>query len=135
VGGGGPWVEISGTVSMVGGTTQARASGEVYTFDGDMAIVTVGKRQPMDLTFSVVYTEELAEAYEVLRALFEEACGEAVYIRWAPRGGDTGENHISTAKGYITSWDYPPMDASNGGPIVCSVTIRTSDVTTVTETT
>jgi hypothetical protein len=131
----GVWTDISGTASQVSGTEQTRTSGEAYTFDGDAAIIGAGKRTPMNVAISIVYSEVAAEAYDLARAAFETACGQNVCVRWSPGAGVSGKDHISTCTGKITSFTYPPMDASAGGPIMAGFTIFTPCVTTVTETT
>ena len=125
------WTDISGEGSTVEGTEQTRISGEAYTFTGDKAIVKGGKREPMELTFSIVYTETDAEAYEVIRETFETTgCGVAICVRWSPRGGGAGTEMITTDQGILTSFTYPPMDASGGGPIMSGFAMKTGGVTT-----
>lgn len=124
------WDDISGESQSLEGTEQARMSGEAYTLDGDTAILAAGKREPLELEVTIVYTETDAEAYETVRKLFEEACGGDIYLRWSPRGGDAGEEQLTTGKGIITSFTYPPMDASSGGPIMAGFTMRVGSVTT-----
>ena len=124
------WTDISGSVGKVQNTTQSKMSGEYYTLDGDTAIIEYGKRQPMEITFEIPYTEQAAEAWETARAEFEAAdCGDALYVRWSP-GGSIGENKFSTDENYsqIVSFDYPPLDATTAGPIICSFVVKTAKV-------
>ena len=121
------WTDISGTSGNVQGTDQSRQSGEGYTFDGDTAIVTAGKREPMELQFDVVYTEGTAEAWELIRPYFE--AGSAVYFRWSPKGGDSTEFQYTGDAGYITSFPYPAGDAASGDPIMGTWTYKTPKVT------
>lgn len=131
----GVYTDISGTASNVSGTEQTRNSGEAYTFDGDTAIIGAGKRAPMNVVVGTVYSEQAAEAYDLARGAFETACGQAICVRWSPGAGASGKDHISTMTGEIVSFLYPPMDASQGAPIMGSFTVLTPGVTTVTETT
>jgi len=124
------YTDVSGVFQSVQDTTQARKSGEAYTFEGDKAIVAAGKREPMELTFVIVYTETDAEAYEIIRTRFEIACGGKLCVRYTPRGSGEGKEQITTDEGIITSFTYPPMDASAGGPIMAGFKLKAGGVTT-----
>ena len=54
---GSAWTDISGSSNKVEPSGGERQSGEAYTHDGDVAIITGGKREPIELTLSFVYTE------------------------------------------------------------------------------
>lgn len=135
VGGGGPWTDISGQTSKVTPDPQTRNTGEAYTFTGSTAITKAGKRTPFNITFDIIYTESAAEAYKVVMTQFAGDCSGIIYMRWAPAGGEAGEDHISTGPAEIVSMPLPGMDASAGGPIMVSFVIRCTDVYTVAETT
>lgn len=128
---GASFTDISGVAQSVAGTEQTRISGEAYTFDGDVAIVKGGKREPMELEFVIVYTETDAEAYEQVRSRFEATgCGSDFYVRWAPAGNTADKEQITTAAGILVSFTYPPIDATAGGPILGGFTIKTPSVAT-----
>lgn len=118
------WTSLSGSTTSVEDTTQTRMSGETYSLDGDTALITYGKREPMELTFKSVYTETSGEAFEAIRALFE--AGTLTYFRWSPKGiGASGRfvfttaNGLGAAAGYkITEFTYPGLDATSGDPIM-----------------
>jgi hypothetical protein len=126
------WYDASGETQSVTGMDQTRMSGEAYTLEGDTALIGGGKREPMELEFSIVYTETDAETYERVRTLFELPgyCGFPFCVRWSPRGGDAGEEQITTASGILVSFSYPPLDASSGGVIMGGFTVKTPYVTT-----
>ena len=125
------YTDISGATQSVSGTEQSRMVGDAYTLEGDYALVGAGKREPLDLSFVIVYTETDAEAYERVRHQFETAgCGATACVRWSPRGGDAGEEQITTAQGVLTSFTYPPLDAASGGVIMGGFTLHTPNVTT-----
>lgn len=127
----GSWVNISGQTTSVSGTEQSRMAGDAYTLDGDYALTGAGKREPLDLTFVIVYTETDAEAYERVRTVFETTgCGALLCVRWSPRGGDAGEEMITSARGVLTSFTYPALDASAGGVIPGGFTLHTPYLTT-----
>ena len=126
------WTDISGEGSSVSGTEQTRKSGEAYTFTGDTALVAGGKREPMELTFTIVYTEDDDDAYELIREAFETAtkCGKNLCVKWSPRGGSAGHEEISTGLSILTGFTYPPMDAAAGGPIMAGFKVKTAYLTT-----
>jgi len=124
------WYDISGEDQSVSGTEQARKSGEAYTLDGDTALIAGGKREPLELTFAIAYTEIATEAYERIRAQFETACGGPVCVRWSPKGGNVGDEQLTSAAGVVTGFTYPPMDASGGGVILAGFKLKVPSVGT-----
>lgn len=119
----GGWVDISGETQSVTAPAQSRMTGTAYTLDGSTALVGVGKREPIELAFVIVYTETDAEAYEQVRLMFEvTGCGALMCVRYSPRGGDPGDE-ILTIRGVISSFTYPGLDASAGGVIMGGFTI------------
>lgn len=127
---GAAWTDISGSTQSVSDTEQSKMSGEAYTFDGKGPIVKGGKFEPLDLSFAIVYTEVLTEAYEIARAVFEQTgCEVEVYVRWSPSGGEAGTNRL-TAYGPLTSFTYPAIDASTANPIMGGFTVRAGEITT-----
>jgi hypothetical protein len=125
------WTDISGEAQSVGGTEQTRMSGEAYTLTGDTALIAGGKREPMELVFVIVYTEDDDDAYELARENFETTgCGSDFCARWSPRGGSAGHEQITTGVGILVSFTYPPMDASAGGPIMAGFTLKAASVST-----
>ncbi len=119
------WTDISGvTQSLVPGA-QSLISAEAYTLDGDTAIVKGGKREPMESEFVIVYTETDAEGYEQARAIFESSdCGNVIYVRYSPGGGSADDEQLTSGEGTIVSFTYPPVDASQGGPILGGFTVK-----------
>lgn len=132
---GSTYIDISGSTNKVDVGPQDRNVGAQFTFDGDGAVLTYGKRQPIDITVTAIYTETATtEAFEVLRARHETADGAAVYFRWAPIGTGTGKNEYNTGLAKLASFQYPPVDAGSGDPIVVTFTIRTGNLTMVAST-
>jgi len=124
--------DISGQAQSLATPSQTRQSGEGYTLEGDTAIIKGGKREPIDLTFTIVYTEEDTEAWELARVEFEAAsCGDPLYVWWSPGGGDVGDQRYS-AGSTMTGFDYPPVDATAPAPIMCTFTVRVASIATET---
>jgi len=125
------WTDISGVSQSLEGTEQTKMSGEVYTLDGNGPLIGGGKFEPLEITVNIVYTETDAEGYELVREIFETAgCDVAFYLRWSPRGGGAGHEQITTGNSRLTSFTYPPMDASAGGPIMAGFSLKAGTVTT-----
>lgn len=121
------WTDISGAASSVEVGGGDRQTGEVYTFDGDTALITFGKREPLEITVKTVYTEGTSEAYETVRAAYE--AGTSLYIRWSPRGGSAGNFQFATDAGVVTGAVYPVGEAGSGDPVVVGFTVKTPKVT------
>ena len=129
------YVDLSGTTNKVDLSAQDRAVGSAFTFDGDGAVLTYGKRQPIDITFTIIYTETATtEAFEVLRARHETDNGAAVYMRWAVIGTGTGKNEYNTGLAKLKSFQYPPVAADSGDPILTTFTVTASNLTMIAST-
>lgn len=130
------WTNISGTAGSVEGTDQKRKTGEAYTLSGDGAVITTGKREPMELKIKVVYSEEDLEGYEIMRGYFE--AGTRIYLRYSPKGiGATGRKVLTTSNAEgtplacpISEFVYPEIDAESGDPIMSGFTLFVPALTT-----
>jgi len=132
---GATWVDLSGSTNKVDIGPQDRNVGAAFTFDGDGAVLTYGKRQPVDITFTIIYSETATtEGFEVLRARHETVDGAAVYFRWAPIGTGTGKNEYNTGSAKLKSFQYPPVDANSGDPIITTFTVTAALLTMVAST-
>jgi hypothetical protein len=122
------YVNISGASQSIDAVTATVTSGEAYTFTGAHAIITIGKQEPVEVTVNILYTEISTEPFLIVRKMFEE--GDATQIKWLPAGSATGADQYETKTvGYITSMDYPPVDASSAGPVMVSFTLRAPGIT------
>lgn len=117
------YVDISGSSQSVDAVSATVVTGEAYTFDGNYAITTIGKFEPVEVTVNIVYTETSNEGFQLARAIFEGRT--ATQIKWLPLGAASGADQYETKTvGYITSMDYPPIDSASAGPIMVSFTVR-----------
>jgi hypothetical protein len=122
------YVDISGSSQSIDAVTASVVTGDAYTFDGNFAITTVGKYEPVEVTVNILYTETAAEAFQSVRALFEART--ATQLKWLPLGAASGADQYETRTvGYITSMNYPPIDASSAGPVMVSFTVRAPGIT------
>jgi hypothetical protein len=126
---GSTWVSLAGSANQVEVPAQTRMTGTGYTFDGDVAIVTQGKREPLEVTVSGLYTEEAAELFETIRPWFQS--GARCYFRYSPKGvGATGRavytasNDGATAGPVsISQLKYPDIVAGEADPAPGSFTL------------
>ena len=119
----GVWVNISGSANSVDAPEQARTVAEDYTLDGDTAIITTGKREPMDIVVTALYTESSTETWETMRPWFQT--GSRVDLRWSPQGIGAATRNVFTALNVpITKLTYPGLTASEANPARCSFTVR-----------
>jgi hypothetical protein len=121
------WTDISGFAGSVSRGGGQRNTGEAYTADGDTAIVKGGKRQPVDVSVIIVYTEETTPPYDTVRAAYE--AGSDMYVRWSPNGGDSGDEQYTTDAGIVTDCPEPVGSVESGDPLVIQFTVRTPKVT------
>lgn len=113
------WTDISGTASTVNVDGGDVPVGEQMTAEGSEAIVvSSGKVEPRTVTVRSVYTEDAAEAFEVVYARYAGS-DKTVYLRWSPAGGASGDVQYTCAVGGvaaavpITACTLPELDASS----------------------
>lgn len=124
------WTDISGVTNAVTPSGNNRITGEAYTADGEDAIVLIGKREPFEVDFGLVYSETTTEGYTVLDTIF--AAGTALRLRWSPGGGDTGDYRFTTGTGYLVEFNQPGGDVQDGNPILISGKFRGTGYTRAT---
>ena len=122
----GSFVDYSGQSQSVDAVSASRINSEAYTFDGNNAIILLGKEEPVEVTVNFLYTELALELWEVAEAAFQ--AGSLVEVKWEPKGS-TGKEIATVAGGYIVSIDYPAVDASASGPVVAAITVRAPGIT------
>lgn len=124
--GAGSYIDYSGQSQAIDAVSASRVNSEAYTFDGNNAIILLGKEEPVEITINFLYTEVAAEIWEIVQAAF--LAGSTVQVKYEPKG-TTGKQIESVAGGYITSIDYPAVDASSAGPVVAAITVRAPGLT------
>jgi hypothetical protein len=116
----GSYIDYSGQAQSIDAVTASRATSTAYTFDGDNAIILLGKEEPVEVTVNFLYTEVALELWEVAEAAFQ--AGSLVQVKWEPKGS-SGKQIETTAGGYITSITYPAVAAEGAGPVLASLTV------------
>jgi hypothetical protein len=122
----GAYVDHSGTAQSVDVATASRINDSTFTFDGDNPIILLGKEEAVEVTVNFLYTEVALEAWELTYAAFK--AGNLVQVKWEPKG-TAGKQCETMAGGYITSIDFPAVEASSAGPVVASITVMAPGVT------
>lgn len=124
------WTDCSGFASEVSVSGGERATGEAYTFDGDVPIIGQAKRGPLTISLTMVYTESTAEPTGVIRPYYE--AGSSLGLRWSPRGlaSGTGENLYTSAFAYsrIKNISYPVGTSDKGDPLVIKLDVITPSI-------
>jgi len=131
----GAWTDFSGWGTSIAVSGGERNLGEAYTFEGDTAIIGIGKQKPYTITVRAIYTEGVSDPYALLLAAFQ--AHNVVQVRWSPFGGDTNEKRYTThaSYSYISAMLPPQGEAASGDPITFEFTVYTSNVSQDTETT
>ena len=114
---GSSYTDISGVANQVTPDPSTRMSGAAYTFLGDTALVTFGKREPFPIRVRLVYSEADA-AFAALATFHETDGGGTLYLRWAPDGNTGGNFQYDTPITKISEWNYPAVDAESADPLM-----------------
>ena len=127
---GSAWTDISGFASKVECDAQVRTSGETYTFDGDAALIAWGKKEPVEVTVTLVYTEVTTPPYATLYTAFNTAGGGRLQVRWAVKGATVSNVQYSTGSdSKVSEMPWPAPDATSGDPIVVEFKVKTATIT------
>lgn len=118
----GTWVNISGSANSVDAPEQNRMTGVDYTLDGDTAVITSGKREPMEINVNALYTESATESWETIRPWFQS--GQRIDLRWSPLGIGASTRNVFTALNVpVSKLVYPGLTASEANPARLSFTV------------
>ena len=126
---GAAWNDISGEVNTVEISGGDRNSGEVFTADGDIPIITFGKLNPWDVSCTVVYTESATETFERLRGFHQADGGTSLQLRWAPIGSGTGNSQYTCGTSKLTEFEMPGGEVGGGEPLSVTFVQRTPSIT------
>lgn len=120
------WQDLSGAGNTLDPDEQTRELGTAYTFDGDYAIITTGKRAPIAVSCQVVYTEAVLEPYALMETAY--LAGDNIQFRWFP-AGKVVDNWVFTMDlAIITGFKRPSMDAGSPDPLMAAFTIQANEI-------
>src|SRR3990167_9193317 len=111
------WTDWSGAVTLLTPGGGERRTGMKHTADGDFPLTTRGKREAETWHVEFAYSEGASDLYEIVRARFEATGGSDYYLRYAPRGGQSGEFRYTTALGHVQNLTRPPMNPESAAPV------------------
>ena len=120
------FTDVSGFANSVEKDGGERVTGNAFTFDGDIAIIKAGKRDPITVTIRGVYTETASEFYDMVVDAYE--AGSDLYARWSPGGGDAGDLGYTTGAGIVKSAPYPVGNADEGEPIMVECVLEVASI-------
>ncbi len=120
------WTDVSGFFSSVEVSGGERDVSEKKTASGDTPIITIGKRAGMDIKVSTVYTEAASEPFEIVNTAYE--AGSALYVRWSPKGGQSGEKQFTSGVGTALNPVYPSGSVENADAILTEFTVRVATI-------
>lgn len=122
------WTDISGFLNMVDPGEGVRQTGTIFTADGDLPLLSGGKRELLSVLVNIVYTEGGSEPFTVILGVFE-AGDIDIQLRWSPAGGANGEYQYTTDEGIISKLTYPNIDPGTPSPHIVSFTLETPQYT------
>lgn len=117
----GTWYDISGETNLVTFPKEVVTTGSVAVFDDDTHVLSSGKKPPITATVSIVYTENAAEAWELVRSKWQtEGCEKVMCLRVTPKGGAVGDMEIGVGdanhNALLVGFSPPTMNAGAGDP-------------------
>lgn len=120
------YTDYSGETNSVALANGDRMTGAAYTFDGDEAILGVGKKQPINVTVRAIYTNLDASAARILRTSYENKSD--LYVRWSTPDGGAGDRQYTT-HGKVTTAPYPSGEAGSADPVTVEGTVYAAGIT------
>ena len=127
------WTAVSNATVKIDDVELSRPSGEAYVGgSSDYATVTVGKREPIEITLTFLYNEDTNSAANTIFGQFQSA-SPRLGVRWSPRGlvsqarayATSNDGGATTGLGVITNVTLSTLDPSDPEPYVAMVTVRT----------
>ena len=127
------WTAVSNATVKIDDVELNRPSGEAYVGgSSDYATVTVGKREPVELTLTFLYNEASNSAANTVFDRFQSAT-PTLAVRWSPRGlvsqarayATSNDGGTTTGLGVITNVTLSALDPGDAEPYVAMVTVRT----------
>ena len=130
------WTAVSNATVKIDDVELSRPSGEAYVGgSSDYATITVGKREPVELTLTFLYNEVANSAANTIFDRFQSAT-PTLGVRWSPRGlvgsarayGTSNDGGTTFGLGVITGVTLSALDPSDAEPYVAMVTVRTPSI-------
>jgi hypothetical protein len=120
------WTDISGFANKLIVSAITRATGDAFTADGDYGIVKAGKFQPVEITYTVLYTEGASDPFTSIYAAFKAK--KQTSARWSPAGGAIGTYQFQSDPGPIVECSLPNVDPDEAGAHMFTFKLRVSGI-------
>ena len=98
------YANIDSWATEIAVTDESVESTEVYPFTHTGAIVFTGNPNPVEVTTTVVYTEDTTDPYQNIK---NQTLGALTDVRWSPNGGASGDLQFTTSGGRLISRGLP----------------------------
>jgi hypothetical protein len=127
------WTAVSNATVKIDDIELSRPSGEAFVGgSSDYATITVGKREPLEITLTFLYNEDTNSAMNTIFGQFQST-SPRLGVRWSPRGlvsqarayATSNDGGTTTGLGVITNVTLSALDPSDAEPYVAMVTVRT----------
>jgi len=127
------WTAVSNANVKIDDVELNRPSGEAFVGgSSDYATITVGKREPLEITLTFLYNEDTNSATNTIFGQFQSTTPRLA-VRWSPRGlvsqarayATSNDGGATTGLGVITNVTLSTLDPSDAEPYVAMVTVRT----------
>ncbi len=119
----GSWTDIGGESMTVTLPKEALTTGSMPVFNSSTHVLSSGKKEPITATVSGVYTEDGAEAFEILKAVWVNTdCEKVMCLRVTPAGGTVGDKEIYVGeddeenRALLVGFKPPDVSAGSGDP-------------------
>jgi hypothetical protein len=125
----GSWTDIGGEFTKMEVDGGERKSGEAFTATGSTPVLTKGKLEKYTIKGSVLYTEGASTPWKLLYDAL--LAGSEVQVRWAPKGGASGDYQFSTATtgNVLKNVSLPAGEVGSGDPVMSEFTLEAPSIT------
>lgn len=124
---GATWEECSPNLASVNVSGGERRTGEVSVFGSDSDVIGTGSRQPVEITFRLIFQNSPVSFWQTIQDAYED--NSDIYFRWFPGGGVEGDLGMESNAGRIVRPPTPAQgDASNAAPLTCEFMFRTDEI-------
>ncbi len=127
---GNTWTNVSGESAKISPGGGERKHGEGYTFDGDTAVLTRGKREPHEYTISIFYREGGGSARDFVNDAYYN--NTPLYVRFAVGGNSSGNEMVTSDEGIVKTPPFSEAEAESADPLMLEWDFITPDWTTST---
>ena len=124
---GSAWTDRSGFACKITPSGGERDSGKKHTFDGDPPILVRGKIDAKMLAVEFVYTEGGSDFWTAAYTAYMN--NTAFYLRWHPKGGQTGEYKFTTTAGIVKNCAEPAGDADSADVVLGRFDLEVASIT------